>query len=65
MSKQGPAETCPQQLILDFSGPKPEITGGSKSQIIVFVDAATRMVRQQALERVKAAGIFQVIRDRQ
>lgn len=59
MSKQGPAETCPQQLILDLESPKS--AGGTieaAPRVVAFIDSATRSVRQQALERVKSAGIF-------
>jgi hypothetical protein len=59
MSKQGPAETCPQQLVLDFQGPKPvEHSESSSPKILAFVDQATRVVRERAVQRVKTSGIF-------
>jgi hypothetical protein len=59
MSKQGPAETCPQQLVLDFQGPKPvEHPECSGPKILAFVDHATRAVRERAVQRVKTSGIF-------
>jgi hypothetical protein len=65
MSKQVPAETCPQQLLLDLESPKAVSNNVAASpRIAAFVDASTRDVRQQAVERVKAAGIFQISRSR-
>ena len=61
MSKQDPAETCPQQLRLDFQSPKAVSANVVASpKIVSFVDSATRTIRQQAVERVKAAGIFKI-----
>jgi hypothetical protein len=63
MSKQDPAETCPQQLLLDLESPKIGSSGVvSPVRITTFLDATTRNVRQQAIERVKSAGIFQLPR---
>jgi hypothetical protein len=65
MSKQGPAETSPQQLRLDLQGPEAVSTRSEAApKIVTFIDSATRTIRQQAVQRVKAAGIFKVPQSR-
>lgn len=61
MSKQVTSQHFPQQLSLDLKAkanpPEPLSTSASK-KVAHFVDAATQQVRQQAITRVRAAGIF-------
>jgi hypothetical protein len=58
-SKQGSSKTSSQQLSLDFKPPKaaPALPA-QPSRVTSFVDSATLIIRQQAIKRVKAAGIF-------
>jgi hypothetical protein len=61
MSKQPPAETSPQQLVLDLHVPKSvESSAACNAAVLAFVDSATRSVREKAIERVKSSGIFQL-----
>jgi hypothetical protein len=61
MPKQDSTETCPQQLRLDLDNPKAaRINRVEASRVATFTDAATRNVRQHAIERVRSAGIFQL-----
>lgn len=61
MPKQDAHGDCPQQLKLDFdcSAAIANVSSNSAdSNVTPFVDAATRRVRELALDRVRAAGIF-------
>jgi len=59
MSKQETLQPYPQQLSLDFKAQKPTaVSGPQVSKVMGFVDSATLKIRQQALNRIKSAGIF-------
>jgi hypothetical protein len=50
--------TSPQQLSLDLKNPT--VAAAHDTKVVVFVDATTRSIREQAVERVKASGIFKL-----
>lgn len=58
MSKQETAKPSPQQLLLDLKTGNPSRPTEPATRVTTFVDSTTKAIRQQALTRVKHAGIF-------
>jgi hypothetical protein len=58
MPKQETAEPSPQQLLLDLKIGNPSRPPEPAPRVTTFVDSTTKAIRQQALTRVKNAGIF-------
>jgi len=52
----------PEPAQYTFHLERPTVPPASSTRIVGFVDAATRAIRREAKERLKASGIFEVSR---